>query len=139
MRCTGVPRTLTWGGRVLPPPDGMNQLTLLTASCPMHSCPLRSLAAAASLRTVSGLARLRDLPAPRLALPTAALPAHRPAPISTAVSQAPYAHHDGPCAESAAACVELLTEAGGRGKQYADPIFKSKAQLAGSQLVRQQR
>ncbi len=49
-------------------------------------------------------------------------------------------HHDEPCAESAAACVELLlTEAGGRGKQYADPIFKSKAQLAGSQLVRQQR
>ena len=91
MRCTGVPRTLTWGGRVLPPPDGMNQLTLLTASCPMHSCPLRSLAAAASLRTVSGLARLRDLPAPRLALPTAALPAHRPAPITTAVSRARYA------------------------------------------------
>lgn len=86
MRCTGVPRTLTWGGRVLPPPDGMNQLTLLTASC-----PLRSLAAAASLRTVSGLARLRDLPAPRLALPTAALPAHRPAPITTAVSRARYA------------------------------------------------
>jgi len=72
MRCTGVPRTLTWGGRVLPPPDGMNQLH------PAHRLAAPCTAALSALRLrprrcalcraspASAACRLPGLPCPQL-------------------------------------------------------------------------